>query len=757
MPRIIVAAKIDKTLLQDTQSKAVILSQPSIIQVGVTKDEVLSIIKEGNNVVITLKNGEKIVLESFFQTTALTEHSLTFPEKDGSFALTHFDNHGTFTNYSGLAQLETLSNPNPIADSANQLEAYQSQPEANFSLANLWSSNSVKAGLGVISAVGLGLLLLDDNGQSSSSPPKLDFMAPDAPTAKLDDTGTMITGTGEVGVTIYVVDGNKNVLATTKVDQSGHYTIELFPALTDGHKVYVNAKDSAGNTSKFTAVTGNKDTIAPEEPQAQLSDDGTVVSGRAETNSVIHVYDADGKLIGMAKANDEGIFSILVSPALTEGKIGTVVSEDSAGNKSKPHEIIAGKDTIAPEVPRVEINKAGTSVKGTAEANAKIEIHDAAGKLIGSGSVDENGQFTITISPALASDQIGKLTAEDAAGNKSNPLEIKAGLDTLAPEKAIAELNAAGNLVTGTAEAHAKVTVYDKDNNLLGTATADADGKYSITLSKALTEKQLGKVYTTDAAGNQSDLTTVMGTKDVTAPAKPTITKVTDDFNNLENQLVEIKSGGTTDDVKPLLSGTAEPDATLTIYDNGKLLGVITVKSGTTPNVDWSFTPNFDLGLGSHSITIIQTDKAGNTSLVSDPFLFTVVAPEPPMVDPTAELMHAFANPASMYALENILDTSDLYGVDDSTIQSDHSEIFQITEMMGNHQINHAQNLDPLIDHVIYNTNADLDNVENKFDQSNEINAQAITRSDSNILSYLMVVTQRDDLLDSLHLNSMIM
>ncbi len=619
MTRIVVAAKQDKTLLQDTQSKDVILSQPSIVQVGVTKDDVQSIVKDGNNIIINLKNGEQIVLENFFNPSAETTNSLAFPEKDGSFAVANFDVQGKFTNYSGLTELDSLLYKNATSNAINQLDAYDSHTSSDFSFENLLSMNTVKAGLGILSAVGLGLWLLDDNG-STSTPANPDIVAPVTPTAVLNADAVSITGTGEAGSTIYVVDANEKVLASTTVDSSGNYSVKLSTALTDGNKVYLNAKDSAGNASKYVAVTGTKDTIAPDEPQAQLSDDGKVVSGKAEANSTINVYDPAGNLVGTAKANANGIFSVQVSPALTGGSVGTVVAVDSTGNKSTAHSIIAGKDTVAPNAPMIEVNKDGSSVKGIAEANAKVEIQDSTGKVIGTGTVDANGKFTVSISPVLASTDTAKIVIEDAAGNKSTPLDIKLGSDTLAPDKAVATLNTDGNLVTGTAEANAKVAVYDSSNNLLGTATVDANGQYSVTLSTPITDSKIGNVYVTDATGNKSDVTNVTGIKDTIAPSKAVVSDVVDAVGAEKGS---VKTGGTTDDSKPTLSGTGEANATLTIYDNGKAIGVVTVPASGK----WVYTPDVDLGLGSHSITLIQTDQAGNTSLVSDPYTFTVVEP----------------------------------------------------------------------------------------------------------------------------------
>ena len=47
----------------------------------------------GDKLIISLNNGEQIVLEGFFQTNATTTHSLTFPKADGSFSLAHFDDN----------------------------------------------------------------------------------------------------------------------------------------------------------------------------------------------------------------------------------------------------------------------------------------------------------------------------------------------------------------------------------------------------------------------------------------------------------------------------------------------------------------------------------------------------------------------------------------------------------------------------------------------------------------------------------------
>lgn len=618
MTRIVVAAKQDQTLLQDTQSKLVVLDRPSIIQIGVTQQDVKTLEQSGDKLIVTLKNGEQIVLEGFFQTPTTTVHALAFPKADGTFSLVQFDETGKFSNYTGLQKLDSLLYESANTVPAQPLSAYESPSTStsDFSFSELFSSSAAKAGLAVVSAIGLGLALIDSGDSKASTAP--DITAPKTPTATINAEGTKISGTAEAGATIYVVDKNEKVIVTVKVDKDGQYSVTLPEALLNNNSYYVKAKDDAGNSSGYTQVTGTKDSIAPSEPQAQLNDQGNIVTGKSEANATINVYDASGKLIGTAKANSEGVFSVAISPAFTAGQIGTVEAIDAAGNKSEQHKIELGKDTIAPDQPKYELNKEGTTILGTAEANAKVIIQDSTGAVIATGTVNAQGKFNITISPALGTNQTGKIIIEDAAGNQSKATEIKPGQDSLAPEKPVASLNAEGTIITGTAEANSKITVYDSANKLLGTATTDANGNYTVTLSTALTEAKVGSVYATDAAGNQSAVASVTGTKDVTPPASPKITDVIDDVGETKGS---IAANGNTDDKRPVISGTGEAGATLIIYDNNKAVGKVTVGADSK----WSFSFDYDLSLGAHSITSVQTDKAGNTSLMSDARSFTVV------------------------------------------------------------------------------------------------------------------------------------
>ncbi|MGQ1355207.1 Ig-like repeat protein Blp2 [Acinetobacter baumannii] len=611
MTRIIVASKEGLDVLQDGQLNKVVLNQPTIIQIGVSQKDIASMEKQGGSLVIHLKNGETIVLENFFnEATNTTEHSLVFPTEQGKFVEAQFDAQGKVIDYRGLNHVTDLAYTSTSPSAATM--AVDNDP--SFSMGNV-----LKAGLAVLAAEGLYLWAFD-NDDKDDSPVNVPTTA--KPTeVKLADDAVTVTGKAEANAKIYIKDLSGNVIASGNADASGNFTIKLDKPLTDGNKLNVSAQNEGGKESSAYSITGPKDTIAPDAPEAQLNEDGSILDGKTEPDAKVMIYDASGKFIDTVTASKEGKFSYKFTPPLTGGK---VVAIDLAGNESKPTLIFAGKDTIPPKAPLLEVNKEGTVIEGTAEANTKVYVKDADGNVIGTGTANAQGEFQITLSSALKDSQKATIIVEDAAGNTSKPLEIKSGYDTLAPDKPTAQINADGTTVTGTAEANAKIEIKNSADKIIGTGTADANGKFTITISPALTDNQTADVIAIDGAGNSSGAFEVTGTKDTIPPDRPVFTKLENDNGTT---LKQILPNSETDDTTPKFTVKVESHATLTVYDNGVAISMIEI-GDLGKSTTWSFTLDKELSLGKHTITLTQKDAAGFTSEVSSPFTFYVVAPK---------------------------------------------------------------------------------------------------------------------------------
>ena len=136
-------------------------------------------------------------------------------------------------------------------------------------------------------------------------------------------------------------------------------------------------------------------------------------------------------------------------------------------------------------------------------------------------------------------------------------------------------------------------------------------GNWSFTPSALAEGSNELTIRETDPAGNQSapsaGFTIVVDTSSTT----PVIVNVTDDVGNTATTVV---SGNTTNDATPTLSGTAEANSVVTIFDGNTQIGIVTA-DGTGA---WSFTPETALVEGPHSFTVKATDPQGNVSLSSN-------------------------------------------------------------------------------------------------------------------------------------------
>lgn len=211
----------------------------------------------------------------------------------------------------------------------------------------------------------------------------------------------------------------------------------------------------------------------------------------------------------------------------------------------------------------------------------------------GTGGGTDGGTGGGTGSDTTAPGAVTDLAINDNVGTIQGAITAGATTDDNTP------------VLSGTAEAGTTISVYD-NGTLLGTATVNADGTWSFT-SPVLADGQHSLTATvTDAAGNTSSATApVTFTVDTVAPTLSDVSAASDNGTTL----TPIAANGATNDATPLLQGTTEAGSTVTLSDNGTVLG--TVIAGSDGR--WSFTTPA-LGEGSHTLSITAADAAGNAS-----------------------------------------------------------------------------------------------------------------------------------------------
>ena len=374
-------------------------------------------------------------------------------------------------------------------------------------------------------------------------------------------------------------------------------------------------------------VTPAKDTTAPDKPVVNTDLTGkagtkTPVEVTAEKGSTVALYDKDNNKIGEATAGADGKATITPTVDIPAGNV-TAKATDPSGNTSDASDPKVATDTTAPVKPVVNTDltgKAGTkpSVEVSAEPGSTVALYDKDGNKIGEGTAASNGKVTITPTVAIP---VGNVTAKatDAAGNTSVASDPKVATDTTAPAKPVVNTDLTGKAGTKpsvevTAEPGSTVALYDKDGNKIGEATADNNGKATITPTVDIPEGNV-TATATDPSGNTSDASAPAKATtgaDTEAPAKPVV--ATD---------LTGKAG-----TKTPVEVSAEPGSTVALYDkDGNKIGEATAGADGKATV----TPTVDIPAG--NVTATATDASGNTSDASDPKVATdTTAPAKPVV-----------------------------------------------------------------------------------------------------------------------------
>ncbi|HCQ9610811.1 TPA: hypothetical protein OMQ03_003720, partial [Acinetobacter baumannii] len=130
---------------------------------------------------------------------------------------------------------------------------------------------------------------------------------------------------------------------------------------------------------------------------------------------------------------------------------------------------------------------------------AVVTVKNAAGIVVGTGTADATGKYSITLDKAYLNGESLNAIAADKVGNTTTPKTIIAP-DTTAPSSLIATIDASGKVVAGVTEADARVTVEQvtavyKEVTVLET---------QFILSESVQTNYLSKTYSFEVTGTNA-------------------------------------------------------------------------------------------------------------------------------------------------------------------------------------------------------------------------------------------------------------
>ncbi|MGU5403433.1 Ig-like domain-containing protein, partial [Acinetobacter baumannii] len=528
------------------------------------------------NILTFIKNGQKFTLDaSNIKSVRDTGNGFEITLKSGE--IIQADSYSVTPNTQPVEQVSSQQvENNSEADEEFEKEEVLKEKSLLDSQTMLWGGAAIALGGIAIAASGSG-------GSGGSAPS--DQTPPASLTKILSKDGNTVSGLTEAGATVIVENSAGKVIGSAKAGADGTYLINLDKAYINGEILKVSAQDTAGNSTVKQELIAS-DITAPTLTHA-ISSNGKTITGLTEANSTVTVKDSSGKIIGTAKSDNDGKYTVILDKAYLNGENLTISAEDLAGNKSTIQTILAD-DKTAPIGLTVAIDTAGKVVTGVTEANAVVTVKNAAGIVVGTATADTAGKYSITLDKVYLNGESLNVTVADKAGNATVPKIIVAP-DITAPSSLTATIDAAGKAITGVTEANATVTVKDVVGTIVGTGTADVTGKYSVTLDKAYLNGESLNVTVADKAGNATVPKTIVA-PDTTAPSSLTAT---------------IDAAG------KAITGVTEANATVTVKN---VVGTI-VGTGTA-DATGKYSVTLDkIYLNGESLSAIAADKAGNATV----------------------------------------------------------------------------------------------------------------------------------------------
>ena len=523
------------------------LSRPGVVKIAAAPEDVQSLSRNGDHLLVRLKTGKVITVENFFQGFDGVHNDLVLQAPDGQLWQASYEEP-----WDGM-ELTRL-------DSVDELLALQSD-DHNVAFGLLVPA----AGLG---AIGVGNMLTQSSGGGGGSLRSFPPPGGEVPAAPqiLFNNQQGLTGTAEPGslITLTRPDGTTE---TTTASPDGTWSFLPNP-LEDGQSGSVTA--SNGNGTGPAVDTGPADLTPPKDPVV-TGNNADGLSGTGEPGDSIILTKPDGSTV-TTQVDENGNWSFPENP-LGNGESGSLVEVDPAGNHSGSVDTGLA-DLEVPEPPVVTENN-GNGLGGTGEPEGIVTVELPDGSTV-TAIVDESGNWEFPENP-LENGETGSVTITDPAGNVSPPT-ITDPADTIAPEPPVVTEN--GDGLAGTGEPEGIVTVELPDGSTV-TTVVDGNGNWEFP-ENPLESGEEGTVTVTDPAGNISGETpTGPAPTDPGEPGEPGdppsapgIDWIRDDQEPL---VVDLQAGDSTNDRSPTVGGSGIPGSLLTLFVDDQAVGSVTV------------------------------------------------------------------------------------------------------------------------------------------------------------------------------------
>ncbi|MDP0501506.1 MAG: Ig-like domain-containing protein [Verrucomicrobiota bacterium JB022] len=252
------------------------------------------------------------------------------------------------------------------------------------------------------------------------------------------------------------------------------------------------------STATAPSITGFSDDAGHSAGDHLTNDNMPTLSGIAPPGSTVIVSRVGGSDDGTAVADASGAWTFPYETALADGSHYLLARLDN-GQDDYSLPFVIEIETVVPDAPVIEVvaaSEGGFTVIGTAEPLSRVEVEVSGLGLIGTASVDANGNWMLPYSgdPLTAGSHTVSAVAEDPAGNLSSAAQKTLDADVAVPsvggvvtDTGVDDadgITTDGALVfSGTASAGATVSILQLGGGVIGTATANGSGEWEFDYS----------------------------------------------------------------------------------------------------------------------------------------------------------------------------------------------------------------------------------------------------------------------------------
>ncbi|MBC2170208.1 Ig-like domain-containing protein [Listeria booriae] len=313
---------------------------------------------------------------------------------------------------------------------------------------------------------------------------------------------TKVKGKGAVGATVSVKESN-NEIGTGVVDGNGDFEITI-PKQTEGSTLSITQTRN-GTTSEATEITVAKG-LDKVSKISDVTTESTSLTGKGSPEATISVK-AKGVEIGTAQVTSTGDFTVNIAKQEEGTELSITQSKD--GDESETTNITVGLSKLG-QVSPVTTNS--TKVKGKGAVGATVSVKESNNE-IGTGVVDGNGDFEITIPKQTEGSKLSITQSRKGITSEATEITVAKGLDKVSN---ISDVTTESTSLTGKGSPEATISVKAKGVEI-GTAQVTSTGDFTVNIAKQEEGTELSITQSKD--GDESETTKIIvGSAQLKAP-----------------------------------------------------------------------------------------------------------------------------------------------------------------------------------------------------------------------------------------------